>query len=103
MYWVVKKIGLFFFFFNNAYDGVGGGERELCLALIVLGWGWVPGALPKISRPREPCLGLRREADALPSAWPHSGIPQSECRQSPQLPTLVAALGKLGYHRHGCP
>lgn len=89
MYWVFKKIGLFSFLTMLKMELAAEGER--CLALIVLGSGWVPGALPKVSRPGSTALGYgerlmpfllpaptlipRRSSAPVPSnflpLWPH--------------------------------
>ena len=58
MYWVCSKIGFFFFFLTIFKMGMVAENQRPRLALIVLGWGWVPEALPRAPR-QEHCLGLR--------------------------------------------
>ena len=71
MYWMCRKIGFFFFFFNGAQDGDGGGEPALGPAFSVWGLGlgyWGPG-VPYMGNP---ALDYGEEADPRPLTGPTS-------------------------------
>lgn len=64
----------------------------MSFALIVLGWGRVTGALPKVPRPGEHCLGLRERL--IPSLVPAPTlISRRTSAPSPlKLPAFVATF-----------